>query len=136
MGLKAYFDGPGLVADLKLEALHTGRVVVSLDPGAGLAAPATVSTGSGQTQAGALHLYLPVIVGIHLGPDELVVSPRVIGWLVTAGQQSTLAWLAGGGLGLDVPVGAVHLMPELDLACGLTGEVPCFGYLAFGLNYD
>lgn len=134
VGIKAYTTGPGLVADAKLEAIRGARVILSVDPGLGVASLGAVSAGGTTTGAGALYLYVPVLLGIHLGPDELILSPRVIGGLLVFGNASSGAWLAGAAAALDVPAGPVHLLPQLEVTCAVAGSAPCVAYLALGVS--
>lgn len=129
LGLKLWTAGSGTALDVKVEVVKSSRFVLSLDPGLGVT---WLRNGAGSSSASTAQIYLPVLVGIHLGGDELVLSPRAIG--IVAGSSSSFAWMFAFGAGLDVPAGPIHLMPELDLACGQAGG-SCVAYAAVSVRY-
>lgn len=83
----------------------------------------------GQTFSAAL----PLLVGVRIGPHQLVLGPRVHGFVFLPNDgvsSSYRALMAGGSLGVAVRVSrAVAVMPELAVLLPLvqSGDVPTMG---------
>lgn len=120
----------GLQLDALLDLHHGRRLGVSLDPrltvGSNLISTYIFRTSGSET---AVSASLPVIFGIHLGPDDLVVGPHAAASWYFGSDRLFYLW-AGGGVGLDVPVGPVHLLPEIDMSCAVNDlpNTACLGF--------
>ena len=82
-----------------------------------------------------VRLHLPVLLGIRLGDEELVVAPQLTTYVffsprVVGSGPARLAYLAPQlTVGLDIDTGTHgHLLPEVDVFCAQ--GFPCTGYLA------
>lgn len=59
---------------------------------------------------------VPLLVGLNLGPHQLVATVRLAGGALS-GQSQTTQWFLGAGasLGIDFAIGRWHLFPEVAI---------------------
>ena len=139
-GLALSLDS-GLVADVQVEVHPGPGLVIAVDPRLTLTPPLTrllvPGAASSVTGVGAT---VPLTFGVPLGESELIFGPTVNGgWAHTASGDAWLV-MAGGGVGVDLAVGPVFLVPEVDVLCGVAGHplrgngAGCLGYLAVSFH--
>ena len=108
MGWPGLFTTAGVAADAKFQ-LGRGVVDVALAPTLLYYRPAFGGApwhiGSAQTT---------LLIGVNLGPHQLIVSPRAAGWAWGGYGQAPQAALSGGlGIGVAIDLGVLDLTPEL-----------------------
>ncbi len=125
--------------DLKWQAVRSPAFDLSVAPGVGLGVPTGfLSPAPGIVNGSSIdpvRLHLPVLLGIRLGDEELVVAPQLTTYVffsprVVGSGPARLAYLAPQlTVGLDIDTGTHgHLLPEVDVFCAQ--GFPCTGYLA------
>ena len=126
--------------DLKWQAIASKTFDLAIAPGLGLGIPAPwwanpIAFGHG-TSIDPLRWHLPVLLGFHLGPHELLLGSQLIAYLYFSphsenGASPRLVYLSyGGTLGFDIDVGRRgHVVPEVDVQCSQAAPA-CQVYLA------
>ncbi|MBM4778999.1 MAG: hypothetical protein GQE15_14940 [Archangiaceae bacterium] len=130
LGVRAGQSGLGLETKVMLTP-REWPVLVSLAP----ALTATLApSGEPVSIAGSLFsAALPLLIGVRLGPHQVVLGPRAQGFVFLPTDGARLpfrALMAGGSLGVALRLSrAVAVMPELALLMPLAqgGDVPAMG---------